>query len=179
MIQKKTLWFFLLQDKGGYKLPGSIKVRKTAKALVKNDNTPIQRSLFDYVPEEDFNDLEKSVALYLDEQERLLWWYRNLSRQDYYVQGWKKHRIYPDFIFTDTDSGKPSNYNQVFVVETKGLHLKNEDTDYKKSVFKFCNALGQQKDWHELNLEFSEKRIEFQVIYQSDWQKEINRIFAV
>ena len=179
LIEKKVLWFFLLVDKGGYALRKRRKVRKTSKSLVRQDNTPIQRSLFDFIPEEEFNEMEKSVAIYLDEQEKLLWWYRNLSRQDYYVQGWKKHKIYPDFVFTDIDDKRQNDYNKVYVVETKGLHLKNEDTDYKKSIFDFCNKLGRQKDWRELNLEFAEKRIEFQVIFEDEWKRRINEIFGV
>jgi len=179
LIEQKVLWFFLLSDKGGYKLPSRIKVKKTSKSLVRQDNTAIQRSLFDFVPDEEFNEMEKSVAIYLDEQEKLLWWYRNLSRQDYYVQGWKKHKIYPDFIFTDTGDKKQDDYNKVYIVETKGLHLKNEDTDYKKNVFDFCNKLGLQKDWRELNLEFAEKKIEFQVIFEDEWKVRINKIFGV
>jgi len=179
LIQRKTLWFFLLSDKGGYKLPNSIRVKNTSKKLVRQDNTPIQRSLFDVMPEEELNEMEKSVAIYLDEQGKLLWWYRNLSRQDYYIQGWKKHRIYPDFIFADTDDKKQDDYNKIYVVETKGLHLKNEDTDYKNNVFDFCNRLGQQRDWRELNLEFAEKRIEFQVIFEDEWKARINKIFGV
>lgn len=160
-------------------MPSHIKVKNNSKALVRSDNTPIQRSLFDFVPEEEFNDMEKSVAIYLDEQEKLLWWYRNLSRQDYHVQGWKKHKIYPDFVFTDTDDKKQDDYNKVYVVETKGVHLMNEDTDYKKNVFDFCNKLGRQKDWRELNLEFAEKKIEFQVIFEKEWQARINEIFGI
>ena len=179
LIKRKILWFFLLSDKGGYKLPNSIRVKNTSKKLVRQDNTPIQRSLFDVIPEEEFNEMEKSVAIYLDEQGKLLWWYRNLSRQDYYIQGWKKHRIYPDFIFADTDDKKQDDYNKIYVVETKGLHLKNEDTDYKNNVFDFCNRLGQQRDWRELNLEFAEKRIEFQVIFEDEWKARINKIFGV
>jgi len=179
LIKRKTLWFFLLSDKGGYKLPNSIRVKNTSKKLVRQDNTPIQRSLFDVMPEEEFNEMEKSVAIYLDEQGKLLWWYRNLSRQDYYIQGWKKHRIYPDFIFADTDDKKQDDYNKIYVVETKGLHLKNEDTDYKNNVFDFCNRLGQQRDWRELNLEFAKKRIEFQVIFEDEWKARINKIFGV
>ena len=179
LIERKILWFFLLSDKGGHKLPSSIRVRNTSKKLVRQDNTLIQLSLFDVVPEEGFNETEKSVALYLDEQEKLLWWYRNLSRQDYYVQGWKKHRIYPDFILADTEDKKQDDYHKIYVVETKGSHLKNEDTDYKKSVFDFCNSLGQQRDWRELNLEFAEKRIEFQVIFGDEWKARINKIFGV
>ena len=186
IIQKKTLWFFLVSGEGGYKLPPSIKVKNSAKMLVRYDNTPIQSSLFEYVPEDEFNDLEKAVALYIDEQERMLWWYRNLSRQDYSIQGWKKDKIYPDFIFSEKDlptgrQGKkaPKDYSKVYVIETKGLHLKNEDTAYKKSVFDFCNKLGQQKDWRELGLEFSGKKVDFQVIYEDEWKNEINRIFVV
>jgi type III restriction enzyme len=177
LIEQKILWFFLLFDKGGYKLPSRIKVKKISKSLIRQNNTPIQRSLFDFVPDEEFNEMEKSVAIYLDEQEKLLWWYRNLSRQDYYVQGWKKHKIYPDFIFADTDEKKQEDYNKIYIVETKGLHLKNEDTDYKKNVFDFCNKLGLQKDWRELNLEFAEKKIEFQVIFEDEWKVKINEIF--
>ena len=178
LIEQKILWFFLLFDKGVYKLPSRIKVKKISKSLIRQNNTAMQRSLFDFVPEEEFNEMEKSVAIYLDEQEKLLWWYRNLSRQDYYVQGWKKHKIYPDFIFTDTGDKKQDDYNKVYIVETKGLHLKNEDTDYKKNVFDFCNKLGLQKDWRELNLEFAEKKIEFQVIFEHEWKVKINKIFG-
>jgi hypothetical protein len=179
LVKQKILCFFLLSSQGGYKLPIRIKVRKTSKSLVRHDNTPIQRSLFDFVPEEDFNEMEKAVAIYLDEQEKLLWWYRNLSRKDYYIQGWKKHKIYPDFIFADTHVERQDDYGKVYVIETKGLHLKNEDTDYKKNVFDFCNRLGQQKDWRELNLEFDDKKIEFQVIYEDEWKARINKIFGI
>lgn len=152
-------------------------MKKNNKMLIRDDNTQIAKSLFDFVPEEDLNKDEKSIAIYLDEQERLLWWYRNLSRQDYFIQGWKRNKIYPDFIFTETDE-KGRDFSKVYVVETKGIHLKNEDTDYKKSVFKFCNELGTKKEWKELNKEFS-KGIEFQVIFENEWKKKINEIFGV
>jgi len=179
LVKQKILCFFLLSGQGGYKLPSRIRVRKTSKSLVRYDNTPIQQSLFDFVPEEDFNETEKAVAIYLDEQEKLLWWYRNLSRQDYYIQGWKKHKIYPDFIFAEANAERQDDYNKVYVIETKGLHLKNEDTYYKKDVFDFCNRLGQQKDWRELDLEFDDKKIEFQVIYEDEWKAKINKIFEI
>jgi type III restriction enzyme len=179
LIDEKIVWFFLLVDRGGYRLPSKIKVKSTARILVRDNNSEIQRSLFEEAHEDELNTTEKSVALYLDEQEKLLWWYRNLARQDYYVQGWKKGKIYPDFAFAVTDRQKPDDYSKVYVIETKGMHLKNEDTDYKTSVFALCNKLGQQKDWRELNLEFGDKRIEFQVIFGDEWRERINAIFAV
>ena len=179
LIEQKILWFFLLSNKSGHKLPSRIKIRKNLKPLIRSDNTPIQQSLFDLIPEEEFNEMEKSIAIYLDEQEKLLWWYRNLSRQDYYVQGWKKYKIYPDFIFADINDKKQDDYSKIYVVETKGLHLKNEDTEYKKNVFNFCNILGKQKDWRELNLEFDDKKFEFQVIFEDEWKAKINEIFGI
>jgi type III restriction enzyme len=179
LIAEKIVWFFLIVDRGGYKLPSKIKVKSTAKRLVRDNNSEIQRSLFQEVYEDDMIPAEMSVALYLDEQEKLLWWYRNLARQDYYVQGWKKGRIYPDFVVAAAADKKPNDYRQVYVIETKGIHLKNEDTDYKKNVFELCNKLGQQKDWRELNMEFDDKRIEFQVVFEDEWRERINGIFGV
>lgn len=178
LIEKKILWFFLISEKGGFKLPSNIKIKKSTKSLIRDDNTPIQRSLFESVPEEWFNETEKSVAVYLDKQQKLLWWYRNMSRQDYSIQGWKKYKIYPDFIFTNLDDKKIDEYKKVYVVEIKGLFLKNEDTDYKKSVFDFCNKLGELKEWEKLRWEFHTHKIEFQIIFEDEWKERINKIFS-
>lgn len=174
MVADKKLCFFLIKDTGGFVLPSRIKV-KSNKQLVRNNNTPIQKSLFDYVPEENINDLEKSVAIYLDEQEKLLWWYRNMSRQDYHIQGWKRNKIYPDFLAADKQEAK-DDYGTVYVLETKGIHLKNEDTKYKQYVFALCNELGAKKAWKELFDEFPDHDFEFQVVFEDEWQNKINEL---
>lgn len=176
LIENKVLWFFLITNSSGSKLRSRITINKNAKPLLTDEYSQIQRSLFEFVENENFNIEERSVALYLDGQEKLLWWYRNLSRQDYYIQGWRKSKIYPDFIFTQI-GGKKDDYDKVFVVETKGLHLKNEDTDYKISVFELCNKYGQEKDWGQLGLEFPDKKFEFQVLFEKEWKNRINEIF--
>ena len=176
MIIDKKLCFFLIENKGGFVLPSRIKV-KSNKQLVRNDNTPIQKSLFDYVPEENINDLEKSVAIYLDEQEKLLWWYRNMSRQDYHIQGWKRNKIYPDFLLADKHESK-DDYGTVYVLETKGIHLKNEDTKYKQDVFALCNELGAKKAWKELFGEFPDHSFQFQVVFEDEWQTKINELIT-
>jgi type III restriction enzyme len=150
LVDDKKLHFFLITDKGGFSIPPRIKVRSN-RQLVRDDNTAIQRSLFDQVPEENINELEKSVAVYLDNQEKLLWWYRNMSKQDYHIQGWKKNKIYPDFIASDINTVNEEDYGDVYVLETKGLHLKNEDTSYKQDVFELCNQMGIKKAWKELD----------------------------
>jgi len=177
LVSTKKLHFFLITDSGGFKIPPRIKV-KSNKQLVRDDNSKIQRSLFDVVPEENINKLEKSVAIYLDKQEKLLWWYRNMSKQDYHIQGWKKNKIYPDFVASEINTDDESDYGNVYVLETKGLHLKNDDTKYKQDVFELCNELGIKKAWKELDLSFPDKRIKFQVIYEDEWQSKINKIFS-
>ena len=173
-VTNKKLCFFLITDKGGYTLPSRIKVRSN-KQLVRNDNSSIQKSLFDYVPDEDINGLERAVAIYLDEQEKLLWWYRNMSRQDYHIQGWKRSKIYPDFVSADTQEDN-DDYGTVYVLETKGIHLKNEDTKYKQDVFALCNELGAKKAWKELFSEFSDHNFEFQVVFGDEWENKINEL---
>ena len=176
LIDEKRLFFFLIEESGNHMIPSRIKV-KGNKNLVRDDNSPVQKSLFDTVFEEDFNETEQSVAIYLDRQEKLLWWYRNQSRQGYHIQGWKKNKIYPDFITADKDQSLENEYDKVFVLETKGVHLKaNDDTKYKENVFELCNRLGAEKPWKELFNEFPNHDFEFQVVFEDEWQNEINRL---
>jgi type III restriction enzyme len=176
LLDKKKLCFFLIQESGHHILPSHIKV-KSNKQLVRSDNSPIQNSLFDYVPDEDLNDTEKTVAIYLDEQEQLLWWYRNRVRKDFHIQGWQRHKIYPDFITTKKSKTKNEDYDKVYVLETKGVHLKaNDDTKYKQNVFALCNELGAKKAWTELFDEFPDHDFEFQVVFEDEWQNKINQL---
>ncbi|HWD89035.1 MAG TPA: DEAD/DEAH box helicase family protein [Mucilaginibacter sp.] len=176
LIDSNRLCFFLTEESGHHVLPSRIKI-KGNKQLVRDDNSPIQKSLFDQVFEEEFNETEQSVAIYLDRQEKLLWWYRNRSRQDYHIQGWRKNKIYPDFITADVNSTNDTDYDKVFVLETKGVHLKaNEDTRYKENVFELCNQLGARKPWKDLFNEFPDHNFEFQVVFEDEWQNEINRL---
>jgi type III restriction enzyme len=177
LIKENKLQFLIIRDTVGLKLPDTQIIDTSSKTLTKENGQPLQRSLFDFVPEEDLNTTEQSVAWYLEEQEKLLWWYRNISRQDYYIQGWRKHKIYPDFIFTEVDAEDDKAFSKVFVVETKGLHLKNEDTAYKQSILDICNDIGIEKSWDELGMEFPEKKVIFKIVYDDEWQARINELF--
>lgn len=175
LVENKKLVFFILQDRGDFMLPSRITV-KSQKQLNRLDGSQLQRSIFDYVPEESMNELEQKVAVYLDEQEKLLWWYRNLSKKDYHIQGWKKNKIYPDFLAADVSKTNDGSYDTVYVLETKGIHLKNDDTKYKQDVFALCNQLGAKKPWKELFCEFPDQQFEFQVVFEDEWQNKINQI---
>ena len=94
----------------------------------------LQLNLFEPIFERQFDsELERNFARYIDDQKALRWWHRVAARQrgDYYLRGWKQERIWPDFVAMagETD-GKP----HVLVFETKGAHLENPDTDYKRRV---------------------------------------------
>jgi len=181
LIDHKKICFFLLSSpEGRYSLFSTINIRKNSKALVHHDHTPIQKSLLEFNPEEEFNEYEKRVALYLDKQEKLLWWFRNLSGQDYYLQGWKKNKVYPDFIVSRKDDQNPEDYKNIFVIETKGEHLLGSlDTTYKENIFELCNQLGEERSWDDLEQEFSNKRVEFQLIPEGEWESHINRMFSL
>ena len=111
---------------------------------------PLQLSLFEPLYERYFDsDLEKKFAYYLDEQKALHWWHRVAVRQqgEYYVQGWKRDRIYPDFVAM---AGEIAGVPQLLLFETKGEHLRgNPDTEYKEKVLKTLegafNAAGAMK----------------------------------
>ena len=178
LVNAKKLRFLLLKEDAVYRLPSKIAIRKGARKLTREDNSPLQLSLFEQVAEESVNTDEQSVAWYFEKQEQLLWWYRNLSRQDYRIQGWRKHGVYPDFIVSRTSLADRADFDKVFIVESKGIHLKNEDTDYKKNLFKLCNQLAEAKSWTELGLEFPERKIVFELVFGDEWQRKLNSILA-
>ena len=129
MLEKDNLRFLIIGKNFDWSFPKTISVKPTAKTLTRKDGSQLELSLFEFVPEEEFNDTEKAVAWYLENQHSLFFWYRNRSRHDYSIQGWREHRIYPDFIFTATGKSQTPDYERVYVVETKGLHLKDNAKD--------------------------------------------------
>ena len=120
-----------------------IQVRSDDRQLEKRYGESLQLSLFEPVFERYFsNELEKKFACYLDEQRAVQWWHRVAARQqgEYYLQGWKQGRIYPDFVAM-------ANETRLLIFETKGEHLLgNPDTEYKRKVLKalegMFNAVG-------------------------------------
>ena len=160
------------------RLPAKIEVPK-AKQANREDGSPYQRNLFDVTTEDDLNQFENKVATYLDQQAQLFFWYRNRARKDYYVQGWKPRRIYADFIVTlrGEELGADNGFHQLFVVETKGVHLKaSEDTEYKRSIFDICSEHARKADWAEFAPAMRSKLMRFEAVNEDEWQARLNRI---
>lgn len=51
------------------------------------------------------------------------------------------------------------------------------ETKYKQDVFALCNEMGTKKTWKELDLDFPDKKVEFQVVFEDEWKSRINKIF--
>ena len=177
MLKSDKLRFLIIGNNFDWTFPKSVVVKPESKILTRKDGSPLQLTLFDIVPEEDFNETEKAVAWYLENQHRLFFWFRNRSRRDYSIQAWRKHRIYPDFIFTATDKAAKTDYDRVYVVETKGLHLKdNSKTDYIRKVFDICTRHAKSRNWNELGMEMKDKILRFEVLSEDEWQAKLNEI---
>ncbi|OGK38149.1 restriction endonuclease subunit R [Candidatus Roizmanbacteria bacterium RIFCSPHIGHO2_12_FULL_41_11] len=167
LLSKELLRFIVFGKNLGFKFRQKTIVKPGEKRLCRADGEPLQQSLFEFVSQDDFNETEKEVALYLENQEKLLFWYRNMVRGDYAIQGWHKQKVYPDFIFTGN--------SKIFVVETKGIHLKgSEDTDYKQTLFDLCNKEAVRKDYNELGLDLQNLNIRYEMIYGDEWQRRLN-----
>ena len=138
-----NLCFFLECIEGRFEIPRTLDV-DAPKKLTHEDGEQIQRSLFDWVPD-NMNDYERSVALALDQHSKVLWWYRNLvGHEQFKIQGYRRNPVYPDFLVQKGDTETRSPIPEVIVVESKGKQLKgNEDTNYKRELAGIFENVGQ------------------------------------
>lgn len=177
MVHEGTLCLVLVHAKA-YMVPSSIVVPTKVEPLYHSDGGQIQLSLFaDPVPKPWFNDtLEAPVALCLDRHEKLLFWFRNLTGKDYfYVQGWRRNRVWADFVAARKSNNDASDFDTIYVLETKGTHLAgNADTTYKAKLFDLCNELA----WSAVCAGFPEKVVHFQVVEEAAWQRVVNDLMA-
>lgn len=140
--------------------------------LYRKNGAPLEKSLFEKVYQKEFNDLEKNTAWYLDESASVYWWHRiAVNQRSYGLQGWQRHRVYPDLLACvhGVEDGK----FRFSVLETKGDHLKgNDDTEYKRKLFElfthyadFTAAVGQ------LELDDLGDPMRFKMVMEKDWKQ--------
>jgi len=181
LFEKKRLCFYLECVEGRFEIPPKLRILSTRR-LIRDDNEPVQRSLFDYVPN-DLNEYEKSVALFLDTHPEVLWWYRNLVGPEHFsIQGYRRNKIYPDFVVQRGHNKKP--VASVIVVESKGKHLKgNEDTSYKRSIADYFEKIGHKVPWQKLAEDFQDQTFRFQVLDEGeytdrDWRADLKSLLT-
>ena len=182
LLDAGTMRFIVVTDDLQFnRLPQRIESPATERQANREDGSQYQLGLFDRVSEGELNGLENKVATYLDRQARLFFWYRNRARKDYFVQGWKPQRIYADFIFTlkADEPHQDDAFHQVFVVETKGVHLKEAaDTAYKRSVFDICSKHAKKADWADFVPAMKGKVVRYEVVDEEEWEQRLNGMFA-
>ena len=155
-----------------YELGRSFEVfaAKEERTLQGEHASPIQRSLFEPLFESGFNSLEKDFALYLEKSNALYWWHRIAARQDYYLQGWRRQRVYPDFVACRKEDGK------LLILETKGVHLKgSEDTSYKKKLLATLED-AYAAAFERGQIQFNEPPATFRMMFEDRWKEQVSEL---
>lgn len=133
-----NIQFRLRLDGRNWRMPTTIETTEPedGRQLVNRTGGSLERSLFAPVYESELNGEERDVAVYLDGEKTVAWWHRNVARSQYGLQGWRKAKIYPDFIFAVEREGKVA---RITALETKGDQLDNLDTAYKREALAFLS----------------------------------------
>ncbi|MGC6518218.1 MAG: DEAD/DEAH box helicase family protein [Candidatus Puniceispirillaceae bacterium] len=137
LVKDGVIQFRLRADGNNWQMPKTIMTHEAGQAyqIMDNAGNPVQKSLFQNIYQTEMNKSERDVAVYLDGQEALGWWHRNVARRDYGLKGWKRHVIYPDFIFSLQENGITK---QLVALETKGNFLDGTiDTEYKRAFMSY------------------------------------------
>ena len=149
-----------------------IDVSDADRVLTRKNGEPLERSLFEKVYQRDFNELEKNAAWYLDERECVYWWHRiAVGQGSYGLQGWQRHRVYPDLLacIHATGDGK----YRFTVLETKGSHLKgNDDTEYKRRLFDLLTRC-MESDSTIGELEAGNPPMQFEMVLEDAWREQL------
>ncbi|MCX5655346.1 MAG: DEAD/DEAH box helicase family protein [Planctomycetota bacterium] len=182
LFKAGRLQFYLECAECRFEIPASIVVSHT-RPLVREDGDMPKKSLFDYVEHESQNAYEQAIALCLDSNADVLWWYRNLVGPEHFtVQGYKRYRIRPDFVVQSGTKEKPEH--RVIVIESKGAHLGgNPDTEYKRKVAGYFEKVGKKVTWQQLGEDFKDHVFRFQILDEAedlgrDWRDELRQLLA-
>ena len=167
--------FRLRLDGRNWRMPSSIETMEpeNARQLMNRAGASLEKSLFVPVYENELNNDEQDVAVYLDGAKTLTWWHRNVARTQYGIQGWKKAKIYPDFIFAAQRNGEAK---RITVLETKGDQLDNLDTSYKRAALSFLTEHFRWDDTSstgELELPTNGETVEATLILMSEWESKL------
>ena len=156
-----------------------INISRDATKLTRDYGDEIERNLFEKVFKGEFNNLEEDFAIYIDKKGSFQWWHRVAARQGYYLQGWRRDRVYPDFIAClERDKTEPK---RLVVFETKGLHLAgNTDTCYKEKLFKTLEEAYQRATDHgEFTAQLpNDKTMSFRLLFENNWQASVDNLIA-
>jgi type III restriction enzyme len=150
--------------------------RKGDKWLRNGDDDEAVRTLFERVRDGDLNGFERDVALYADGKDAIGWWWRLVQRRDWGLQGWRKHKVYPDFLIR-----LEGENNRLLVLETKGADRENPDTQFKRELFQILeDSYVNGRDVGEMELmDDAPDTMRFRILMQAEnWQSEFMKAVA-
>ena len=150
-----------------------------AKPMTHPHGDLLQQNLFEKVFEAEFNNLETNFALYLDKQNAIQWWHRIAAKQGYFLQGWRRDRVYPDFIacLQRSETGP----QRLCLFETKGQHLEgNSDTTYKQKLIATLETVYRNATQHgTMNITApNNKTMSFRMLFEDSWRETVNETIA-
>jgi type III restriction enzyme len=175
LLGEGRIEFRLRADALDYELPMEATQFVSGKPqwlLRDDDGQAMQKSLLAPVLRTpDLNAFEQRVAGYLDQQAAVRWWHRNVAKSQVGLQGWKRHKVYPDFVFALRTG---SQGRRLVLLETKGLHLQGEDTRYKQALLaRLSEAFRDERGTRIGSLELSAADTEDVVcdlVFDAAWQ---------
>jgi type III restriction enzyme len=174
-LKEDRLELAVSDDKSiGYKIPTTDTITTTSIP-----NT-YSKNLYSDVEVTTMNGLEKSVASILENQEKLLWWFRNRVGKDWYaIQGWHEHKIRPDFVAAKKKDD--DTVEVIYIIESKGEHLSgNPDTTYKKKVMDEMTRLKKDGKLVAYQTEFDfgtlNESVEAYLIEEKKEEEELKRL---
>jgi hypothetical protein len=93
------------------------------------------------------------------------------------IQGWRRTRMYPDFIFSLSEDGAPA---EIVILESKGDFLDNADTAYKNRLLKLCSSAYEfdtTPPKGELELVLDEHNsVRCALVFESNWEARLGEI---
>jgi len=159
----------------GYKLPDEDEINLSSR------RNEYRKYLFEDIDMTSLNKLEADVAKILDQQDKLIWWFRNkVSKNGYAIQGWREYKIRPDFIAAKKKDN--DEIELVYVIESKGEQLSgNPDTQYKEKVLTLMTMQNQNKAIYgdQIDLPFGKvnEKVEFYLIVQGKEDEDLRKYF--
>jgi type III restriction enzyme len=172
--------FALRADASDYELPTTqeLQLAGAPKLVMRSDARPVEKGLLEpALQTPDLNGFEAEFAGYLDGKNAVQWWHRNVAKTHYGLQGWKRQKVYPDFVFGLVES---DGMRRTVLLETKGAHLAGSaDTGYKRALLQRLDAAYRDERWNavgQLELRDGERHlVSCDLLLDVAWQGALER----
>ena len=173
-VKKDEIRFRLETDERlNYEMEHSFSVNLPVKSrtLQGDLGREIQCSLFEPVFESAFDtEIEKNAAIYLDKSNAIYWWHRIAARQAYSLQGWRRHKVYPDFLAYRRDNEK------LFIIELKGDQFRgNPDTTYKKNLLKKLEKT-YKSSYDRGEMRMNSPSAVLRMMFEDSWEQDLGAL---